>query len=132
LFVLVHFLTKTADARKLSDKIQKKGGKALVGVKENLVDIVWGKDRPPRPNETVKVLGLEFAGKKFEDKLEDLRKELEKKKSPGFVVCTLYDSAQGVQPFMLTNLGSLRHAGRDRVALQPTWKRVRIRFLAWN
>ncbi|KAI9784991.1 MAG: hypothetical protein M1839_001187 [Geoglossum umbratile] len=81
------------DARKLSDKIQKKGGKALVGVKENLVDIVWGKDRPPRPNETVKVLGLEFAGKKFEDKLEDLRKELEKKKSPGFVVCMLDEIA---------------------------------------
>src|SRR5579862_8619096 len=93
LFTFVHSLTIIADARKLSDKIQKKGGKALVGVKENLVDIVWGNDRPPRPNEPVKTLGVEFAGKKFEDKLEDLRKELEKKKSPGFVVCTLYNPA---------------------------------------
>jgi Xaa-Pro aminopeptidase len=90
-----HFLTKIADARKLSDKIQKKGGKALVGVHENLVDIVWGKGRPPRPNEPVKVLSVEFAGKKFEEKLEDLRKELEKKKSPGFIVCTFCSLLRG-------------------------------------
>lgn len=56
-------------------------------VQENLVDRVWGADRPPRPNELVKVLGVEFAGKKFEGKLEDLRKELEKKKSAAFIVC---------------------------------------------
>lgn len=58
-----------------------------MAVEENLVDVVWGKAKPPRPNEMVKILGTEFAGKKFEDKLEDLRKELDKKKSAGFVVC---------------------------------------------
>lgn len=61
-----------------------------MGIEENLIDLVWGKERPPRPNEKVKVLGDQFNGKKFQEKLEDLRKELEKKKSAGLIVCT-YD-----------------------------------------
>ena len=68
---------------------------------------VWGKDRPPRPNEVVKVLGVEFAGKKFEEKLEDLRKEVEKKKSPGFIVCMLYGFTQGLQLSILTTYVAL-------------------------
>ena len=52
-----------------------------------MVDEVWGKDRPSKPNEKVKVLGNEFTGKKFQEKIDDLRKELEKKKSAGLIVC---------------------------------------------
>ena len=59
-----------------------------MAVKENLVDLVWGQDRPARPSDPIRVLGDEFTGKKFQEKLQDLRKELEKKKSAGFVVCT--------------------------------------------
>ena len=81
-----------ADARKLAEKIKQKGGGPLNGVNENLVDIVWGKGKPPRPNEKVKVLDQEFSGKPFQDKIQDLRKELEKKKSAGLIVCTLMDS----------------------------------------
>ena len=60
-----------------------------MGLETNLVDAVWGKDRPPRPDEKVKALDVQFAGKKFEEKIEDLRKELEKKKSAGLIVCML-------------------------------------------
>ena len=81
----------TADARKLAEKIKKKGGGKLVGVETNLIDQVWGKERPPRPNEKVKVLDEPISGKKFQEKLEDLRKELEKKKSAGLIVC-VFDS----------------------------------------
>lgn len=81
------------DARKLADKIKKKGGKELIAVRENLVDAVWASDKPARPNEKVRVLGLEQAGKKFEEKIEDLRKELDKKKSAGFVVSMLDEVA---------------------------------------
>lgn len=81
------------DARKLADKIKKKGGKDLVAVKENLADAVWGKDKPARPNEKVKVLGHEYSGKKFQEKIEDLKKELDKKKSAGFVVSMLDEIA---------------------------------------
>ena len=81
------------EGRKLAEKIKKKGGKDLVGVARNLVDEVWGKDKPARPNEPVKVLGQEFSGKKFQDKIEELRKELEKKKTAGFVVSMLDEIA---------------------------------------
>ncbi len=76
-----------AEARKLAEKIKKKGGDALVGVKTNLVDEIWGDSRPPRPQEKIKALPLEFSGKKFEEKIDDLRRELEKKKSAGLIVC---------------------------------------------
>ncbi len=76
-----------AEARKLDEKIRKKGGAELKAVNDNLVDLVWGKDRPSRPNEKVKVLGIEYTGKKFEEKLEDLRKDLKKRKTAGFIIC---------------------------------------------
>lgn len=82
-----------AEARKLSEKIKKKTGGTLKAVSENLVDQVWGKDRPARPEEKVKVLDMKYAGKKFEDKIEDLRKELDKKKSSGMIVSMLDEIA---------------------------------------
>ena len=69
------------------EKIKKKGGSALVSVPKNLVDMIWGEKRPARPNEKVNTLNIEFAGKKFEEKIDDLRKEIDKKKCAGFVVC---------------------------------------------
>ncbi|KAB8349657.1 hypothetical protein FH972_023676 [Carpinus fangiana] len=82
-----------ADARKLAEKIKKKGGKDLKAVTENLVDAVWGKDKPARPNEPVTVHPIEYSGKSISDKLTDLRKELDKKKCSGFIVSMLDEIA---------------------------------------
>lgn len=79
--------TEVADARKLAEKIKKKGGADLKSVRENLVDIVWGKSKPARPNEKVSVQPYELSGKEFSEKLSDIRQELTKRKSAGFVVC---------------------------------------------
>ncbi|KAF2718313.1 putative Xaa-pro aminopeptidase P [Polychaeton citri CBS 116435] len=81
------------EARKLGEKIKKKGGGQLVALAQNLIDEVWGKDKPARPNEPAKVLGLEYAGKKYQEKVNDLRKELEKKNAKGFVVSMLDEIA---------------------------------------
>jgi Xaa-Pro aminopeptidase len=81
-----------ADARKLADKIKKKGGQ-YKAIDENLVDLVWGAERPTRPSEKVIVQPVEYSGKSFDEKIEDLRKELEKKKSLGFVVSMLDETA---------------------------------------
>lgn len=86
-------LVTAPEARKLGEKIKKKGGKELMPVSANLVDQVWGSERPPRTSEKVMALGLEYAGKKFQEKIEDLRKELEKKKSAGIVVSMLDEIA---------------------------------------
>lgn len=86
-------LVTSGTAKKLSEKIKKSGGKELVPVEVNLIDKVWGAERPPQPNEPVIVLSDNFAGKDVKTKLVDLRKELEKKKSLGFVVSMLDEIA---------------------------------------
>jgi len=80
-----------ADARKLTKSLKKTDAK-LVGVNENLVDKIWT-DRPARPAEPVIVLSDEYAGKDFKEKLTDLRKELDKKKTAGMVVSMLDEVA---------------------------------------
>ncbi|KAI1420570.1 aminopeptidase-like protein [Xylaria sp. FL1777] len=86
-------LLTSGAADKLSEKIQKSGGKELEAVAENLVDLVWGSDKPSRPSEPVVILDEKFAGKDVKTKLEELRKELEKKKSLAFVVSMLDEIA---------------------------------------
>ncbi|TVY83609.1 putative Xaa-Pro aminopeptidase P [Lachnellula suecica] len=81
------------DARKLSEKIKKRGGQELVAVEENLVDVIWGNSRPALPREPVKILPQQFAGVEVKAKLDELRKELEKKKSSGFIVSMLDEVA---------------------------------------
>ena len=80
-------LSAVADARKLSEKIKKKGGKDLKAVKENLVDHVWGSARPSKPNKKVVVQSHEYAGKSVDSKLGELRKEIDKRKCASFIVC---------------------------------------------
>jgi len=80
-------------AKKLSEKIKKKGGKDLVAITENLIDVVWGKDKPSRPSEPVKALGAEYSGKEFHEKIKELRSELDKKQAKGFVVSMLDEVA---------------------------------------
>ena len=81
------------EAKKLAEKIKKKGGKDLIAIAANLVDEVWGNKKPSRPNQPVKVLGMEYTGKTYQDKIEELRKELDKKKAAGFVVSMLDEIA---------------------------------------
>lgn len=81
------------EGKKLAEKIKKKGGKDLVAVADNLIDEVWAAKKPSRPNEPVMVLGQEYAGKTFQEKIEELRKELDKKKALGFVVSMLDEIA---------------------------------------
>jgi Xaa-Pro aminopeptidase len=76
----------------LSEKIKNKGGSQLKPVQDNLIDQVW-QGKPARPSEKVIVLEDKFSGKKFQDKLEDLRKELDKKKSAGIVISMLDEIA---------------------------------------
>ena len=86
-------LLSSSMAKKLAEKIRKSGGSDLVAVSENLVDKVWGGDRPPRPCEPVKLLPVKFAGKDTKTKLSELRKELDKKHWAGFVVSLLDEVA---------------------------------------
>ena len=56
------------------------------------MDQVWN-NRPSRPTEKVIVLSEKYAGKSYQDKLTDLRKEISKKKAAGMVVSMLDEIA---------------------------------------
>jgi Xaa-Pro aminopeptidase len=74
------------------------------------VDRVWGNEKPQRPNEIVKKLDLEFSGKPFEEKIADVRKELDKKKSAGLIVCMCrerFSTLQGVKPLLTFSIAML-------------------------
>ena len=86
-------LLSSATAKKLGEKIKQHGGSDLLPVTENLVDLVWGTVRPSRTSEPVKLLSAEFSGKDTKTKLAEMREELKKKKSPGFVVSMLDEIA---------------------------------------
>jgi Xaa-Pro aminopeptidase len=86
-------LLPVAAVGKLAEKIEKQGGKQLLPLDVNLVDAVWAKDRPAQPSQPVTVLSDDFAGKSVSAKIADLRQELEKKSSPGFVVSMLDEVA---------------------------------------
>jgi Xaa-Pro aminopeptidase len=86
-------LLPASAAKKLAEKIHKSGGADLCPLDANLVDAVWQDSRPPRPLESVAVHPEDLAGKSVREKLADLRKELEKKQSPGFLVSMLDEVA---------------------------------------
>ena len=60
---------------------------------DNLVDVVWGEARPPIPTSPFQVHPLEYAGKTYQEKVQDIRKEMESKKATLAVFTTLDDVA---------------------------------------
>ncbi|KAF7561901.1 hypothetical protein G7046_g2238 [Stylonectria norvegica] len=86
-------LISPATAKKLAEKIRKCGGADLLPIDDNLVDLVWGDQRPARPREAVIIHLDKFAGKSAATKLAELRLELEKKHSPGLLVSMLDEIA---------------------------------------
>lgn len=62
---------------------------ALVPISKNLVDEIWA-DKPKRPAEPI-VVHEKHAGKSMQDKLEEIRKELRKKKENWGMVIALLD-----------------------------------------
>ena len=86
-------LITSSTAEKLLEKIKKSGGSNLLPVSDNLVDIAWGEAKPTRPREPVAFLPPKYSGKDAKTKLTELRKELEKKNSAGFVISMLDEIA---------------------------------------
>lgn len=67
------------DARALKKELEE-AGKELVPILEgNLVDIVWGADRPRAPATSLRTHKLEFAGMSVAEKIEVAREQLEGK-----------------------------------------------------
>ncbi|CAG8638818.1 11095_t:CDS:2 [Ambispora leptoticha] len=80
------------DARSLSESLEKVGS-TLVSTDENLVDSVWGKDKPTPAANPVTMLALRYSGRSHADKIASLRVELAKLKVYGFVITALDEIA---------------------------------------
>lgn len=75
----------------LKGKLELSGHK-LECCKQNLVDLVWS-EKPPLPLDPIKILDVKYAGKSFETKVAEIRKELESKNMWGMVVSSLDEVA---------------------------------------
>jgi Xaa-Pro aminopeptidase len=60
---------------------------------ENLIDPIWGTDRPEVPYSPFRVHPIEYAGISVADKITKIRKEMKAKKATLAVFCTLDDVA---------------------------------------
>ncbi|XP_074641946.1 xaa-Pro aminopeptidase 1-like [Tubulanus polymorphus] len=80
------------DLWKSMSKQLKKGGKKLVAVGENLIDLVWD-DQPDPPNKPILTLTTAYTGKSWQEKIQDIREKLKGKKCDALVLTALDDIA---------------------------------------
>ncbi|KAJ2880417.1 hypothetical protein H4R27_004730, partial [Coemansia aciculifera] len=66
-----------------------RGNGDLVAIEENLVDIVWGNQRPPRPQDKVFIHDVKYAGESHADKITRVRAGFESLDTDGLVVAAL-------------------------------------------
>lgn len=73
----VHDHAQVTNAKQLTEKLRD-SGKSLVPILEgNLVDKVWGADRPAPPKAPLRIHKMEHAGQSVQDKLIKLRKDMQ-------------------------------------------------------
>ena len=72
-----HVNAQVTNAKQLTEKL-KESGRLLVPILEgNLVDKVWGADRPAPPEAPLRIHKMEHAGQSVQDKLVKLRKDMQ-------------------------------------------------------
>ncbi|OAA80526.1 Peptidase M24, structural domain protein [Akanthomyces lecanii RCEF 1005] len=86
-------LMSPAVAEELTEIIQKAGGSGLVAVTDNLVDKIWGNDRPPPPTCSVFIHPDKYAGKGVKAKLAELREVILKNDASGMYITMLDEVA---------------------------------------
>ncbi|XP_071090079.1 xaa-Pro aminopeptidase 1-like [Haliotis cracherodii] len=70
----------------------KSNGHSLVQVSQNLVDMVW-EDRPPPPNNPLLVLGQEYTGQTWQEKVKRVREKLHSKQATAIAITALDEIA---------------------------------------
>lgn len=82
--------------RKLWQQLEKElnsAGHQLVAVEANLIDLVWGDQRPPRPANPITVLEDRWTGRSLSCKVEDVRVKLRQEDCCAIVLTALDDVA---------------------------------------
>lgn len=66
---------------------------ALTKINNNLIDLIWGEERPETLNITIQVWERSYAGEKWEDKILELRQKLYYHKCDAMIVTSLTEIA---------------------------------------
>ncbi|KZT24163.1 Creatinase/aminopeptidase [Neolentinus lepideus HHB14362 ss-1] len=85
-------LISAVDAESINNSLANKNSQ-LVPLRDNLVDQVWGNERPQRPTNKVFPLKLKYSGQSHHDKIKQVREELAKKNAKAIVVSMLDEVA---------------------------------------
>ncbi|KAJ2881477.1 hypothetical protein H4R27_004057 [Coemansia aciculifera] len=86
-------LLSSAEGTSLKKTLNARGNGDLVAIEENLVDIVWGSQRPPRPQDKVFIHDVKYAGESHTDKITRVRAGFESLDTDGLVVVALDEIA---------------------------------------
>ncbi|KAM5290208.1 xaa-Pro aminopeptidase 2 isoform 2-T3 [Glossophaga mutica] len=74
------------------DMALKGSDRELVSIKTNLVDLVWGSERPPVPNQPIYFLQENFTGSTWQEKVSSIRSQMQKHpKAPTAVLLSMLD-----------------------------------------
>jgi Xaa-Pro aminopeptidase len=87
-------LTVSVDtAKKWKSALEACGVKLDTSSSDNLVDLVWGKERPPDASKPAFSLPLKFSGVEHSEKLASIRQCMEKEKADALVISALDEIA---------------------------------------
>ncbi|XP_067675781.1 xaa-Pro aminopeptidase ApepP-like [Haliotis asinina] len=70
-----------------------KAGISMVEVNNDLIDQIWTSDRPPQPSTAINALPMEYAGRSWADKVNDVRNKFDSKGAGAYIVTSLDETA---------------------------------------
>ncbi|ESO89364.1 hypothetical protein LOTGIDRAFT_177452 [Lottia gigantea] len=71
----------------------KNSGITMKSVPNDLIDAIWTSDRPEKPDSPINALPLDFSGKSWQNKIEELRQDMTDKSADAFIVTSLDETA---------------------------------------
>lgn len=75
----------------MSEQLEQ-SGHILVGVGTNLIDLIWD-DRPAPPNRPLEPLPVIYTGKPWQEKILEVRREMQQKEAQALVITALDEVA---------------------------------------
>lgn len=87
-------LISFAEVENIKELLNKKGNKAhVVPITNNLIDEIWGSERPSRPKQPIMILDDVYAGQTYKEKVTTLQAEIAKNNGTSFFVSALDEVA---------------------------------------
>ncbi len=83
------FVHSVQSIKKYEEKLVEKKNITFKFLDHNIIDVLWGKQRPSKPNAPIRIHPLEYAGRSTQDKLKDIRLLLKESNADGLIISAL-------------------------------------------